>query len=56
MSRSFNIQIIKEKGREEERLLDEDISLHIERTLLVPGKINGRSLILRYNLNYKQQQ
>lgn len=55
-SRSFHIRIIKEKGTEEERLMDEDVSLHIERISLIPGKINGRSLILGYNLNSKQQQ
>lgn len=56
VSRSFHLQIIKEKATEEERLMDENVSLHIERVSLFPGKINGRSLILTYNLNSKQQQ
>lgn len=46
----------KEKGIEEEKLMDGNIFLYIERVSLVPGKINGRSLILSYNLNSKQQQ
>lgn len=55
VSRSFHIQIIKEKATEEERLMDENVSLHIERVSLFPGTINGRSLILTYNPNSKQQ-
>lgn len=31
--------------------MDEDVSLHIEGVSLVPGKTNGRNLLLRYNLN-----